>query len=1039
MSKKASLTSSLLTSCAHFTVVGLALCAGSGAALAQSLSPYSGVTDSFLGSGALMPASSPGTAGTIDTSGLVSTISIISSLAVGSSSGATSYTTLDYGTTGTFLTGIRGNTIVGNYVVPGTTATGGLLYNMSTGQWSAMPEATANGVNYPGAIGSSPYGPSFGNMGGVLRTVGSYITSASSPYDLSYLYDAAAAPGQQLTTLVYPSSGSDPTLYTIAHSTFGNTVVGNYDTRLATGNAFIYSISTGTYVTNNMPGAVSTTAYGVYGDMIAGGYANVAPGGGIGFEHGYLYNTLTGTWTTYDHPGAIITHLEGITGAGRSGEYNMVADWVTADGVVHAGVLHVDALGVATWYEINIPGAALVSSNSAYGDTVVGIYLLPGSSTPYGYVATIPGIYNPIRNTGTLTSDAVNTAALSGRKGDDIVNSGTVLMTGNGGVGMRGETYGVLTNLGTVQATGVVGAAVELHGVYGTFLNYGTIQAPAVADALRTGPDSYGTVIVNAGVIDGRIAATAGPEKRFENSGWLGVSGTGVSITHLLSGTFVQTAAGTLSLRVTSTGNDFLGITGTARLAGTLAVPFQTSTLANSYNLIAATGGISGTFTTLATSGLPSYVGASLDYSTNNVVLKLTSQMAQQAGFSANQSATGGAVDSVFNSGVTSATGNATAAALGSLYGLGPVQLGAALNALSGEAHASEQSVLLTDGLFTRQALLGRLRQLSYGGASDATAALGYGGDALAYSADPQGKPSGAGASIAKALKAPVTEPDQTRGLAMWAQGYGSWGSLDGNGNASGISTSLGGILAGFDKRLGPDTTMGVALGYSQSNATVGALASSAQADSGIIAAYAGTNLGAWSLRGGVSYTLSQVDTTRTVQAVVFADRASAQYNAGLAQVFGEVGYGLSYGAVALEPFAGLAWAHLNTQGFTETASAVGLTSGGSSSDVGYSTLGLRVASDIALANGMVLAPHVSAAWQYAFGDVTPTAALGFAGLTGTGFTVSGVPIAANTALFDVGADLKLNTAVKVSLSYVGEFASSAQQNAVKGSFTWNF
>jgi hypothetical protein len=439
---------------------------------------------------------------------------------------ATSYTTLNFGTTGTFLTGIRGDSIVGNYVVPGTTETGGLLYNIPSGQWSPMPVTTANGVNYPGAIGSSPYGPSFGNIGGVLRTVGSYVTAASSPYDLSYLYDAAQAPNQQITPLAYPGTKQNPTLFTIAHSTFGDTVVGDYDSRLATGNAMIYSISTGAYATNNKPGAVSTTAYGVYGDMIAGGYANVGPGGGgIGFEHGYLYNQTTGVWSTYDHPGAIITHLEGITGAGRSGEYNMVADWTTPDGAVHAGVLHVNAAGVPTWYDINIPGATLVSSNSAYGDKVVGIYLTPGSTAPNGYVATLPGLYNPISNTGALSSNAVNAAVLSGRKGDDIVNSGSVQVSGSGGIGIRGETYGVLTNSGSVVATGVVGAAVEMHGLYGTLLNSGTLQAPAVADALRTAPDSYGSVIVNTGVIDGRIAATAVREQRLDRRHRHGRSG----------------------------------------------------------------------------------------------------------------------------------------------------------------------------------------------------------------------------------------------------------------------------------------------------------------------------------------------------------------------------------------------------------------------------------------------------------------------------------------------------------------------------------
>lgn len=951
----------------------------------------------------------------------------------------TPYKTLNYGTTGTFLTGIRGTSIVGNYVVPGTTATGGLLYDRRSRQWLAMPVATANGVNYPDAIGSSPYGPSFGNKGGVLRTVGSYLTTASSPYDLSYLYDAAAAPNRQITPLAYPGAPGNPTLFTIAHSTFGDTVIGNFDTRLATGNAMIYTISRGSYATNNKPGAVSTTAYGVYGDMIAGGYADAGPGGGIGFEHGYLYNKITGTWATYDHPEAIVTHLEGITGAGRSGEYNMVADWVTPDGAVHAGVLHVNALGIPTWHEINIPGATLVSSNSAYGGTVVGIYLLPGSTAPNGYVAAIPGIYNPIRNSGLLTSGAADAAALSGRKGDDIVNSGAIRVSGNGGIGIRGETYGVLTNSGTVVATGIAGAAVEMHGLYGTLLNAGILQAPAVADALRTGPDSFGSVIVNTGVIDGRIAATAGPQKRFENSGWIGVTGNGVPIIHLLSGIYAQTADGTLSLRVGAGGNDALGVTGVARLAGTLAVPFQTSTLLTTYTLLRATGGTTGHFTTLATSGLPTFVGAALAYSGTDVALNLTSRMARQTGLSPNQSATGGAVDNLFNSGAIANTGNAASAALGRLYGLDASQLGPALGALSGEVHASEQSVLINDGLLTREVLTSRLRQLSYSGTSGAAAALGYSGEMLSYGTEPTAAPGSVGASPAGAVQVPPPDHDRTPGLALWAQGYGGWGSFDGNGNAARVSTTLGGVVAGFDKRIGATTHLGVAVGYSQSNATIGNLGSSAQADGGLVAAYAGTSLGDWKLRGGASYNLSQVDTSRAVVFPGFGDSARGHYNAGLLQMFGEVGYGIALGQVAIEPFAGLAFAHLDTDRFTETAGSIGLTSRAASSDVGYTTIGLRVATEMTLPNGMVLVPHASVAWQHAFNDVRPEARLGFTGIDNAAFSTSGIPLAANAALLDVGAALRVSRAVKVSLSYMGELADGARKNAVNGSITWNF
>ncbi len=100
----------------------------------------------------------------------------------------TVYQTLDFGTYDTILTGIRGDNIVGNYVIPGTTETGGIYYNIPTQTWAPMPEATPNGANYPGAIGSSPYGPNFGNLDGILRVVGSYQTLNSSPYDYSYLY-----------------------------------------------------------------------------------------------------------------------------------------------------------------------------------------------------------------------------------------------------------------------------------------------------------------------------------------------------------------------------------------------------------------------------------------------------------------------------------------------------------------------------------------------------------------------------------------------------------------------------------------------------------------------------------------------------------------------------------------------------------------------------------------------------------------------------------------------------------------------------------
>lgn len=951
--------------------------------------------------------------------------------AAGAAEPGFTYETLQFNGGSTFFTGIHANIITGNYVIPGTPNTGGLLYNTSTKTWSAFPYATANGSNYPGAVISSPYGPGFGSQNGILRAVGSYQTTAS-PYDIGYLYDAAAAPGRQLTSLQYPSAAGSRTLFTIAHSTFGNQVVGNYDTQLATGNAFIYDIRTGTYTTNNKPGAISTTAYGIWGDKISGGYFDAAPGGGLAPEQGYIYDKVTGTFTSYSHPGAVATHFEGIVGAGRADEYNIVADWITADGTVHPAVMHVAADGTVTWYEIEIPGG-IVSSNSAYGDQVVGV--IQNGTVTTSYIATIPGIYNPIRNAGQISSSAADSAALSGRKGDDIVNSGVISVSGKNGVGIQNNTYGVITNTGTVTASGVAGAAVVMQGEYGTLLNSGVLQASLHADALRTNPTSYGTQIVNTGVIDGRIAATAGADKRFENSGWIGVSGTGAPVTHLFTGTFVQTSAGTLSLRVGPAGADAFDVMGVARLAGTLQVPFLLPTLSNSFTLLAATDGYTGTFGTLSTPGLSPYLSPSLSYGSRSVVLNLTSQIARQSGLNGNQTAVATAVDSTFNSGAAAQAGQAPAAVLTSLYGVSAQQLPLALSSLSGEAYASQQSVMVGDSLYSRDAVMSRLRQGAYSGTAGPLSALAYGGPALASAP----APGSASEALAYATKAPGSAPASAGTTTVWAQGFGGWTNYDGSRSAYGVDSTIGGVMTGADIQVG-NWRVGAALGYSQSGASVADLNASNTVNSMLVGLYGGTSFGAVSLRLGGTYAFNQVDGSRTVALPGVLEMADAQYDGGTGQLFAEVGYGFALQGIAIEPFAGIAYVHLNTDGFTESgAPGAGLTVGSASSNVGYTTLGLRAATLFALGNGMSLAPHASAAWQYAFGDTTPTSQVALTALPSAAFTVSGVPLAENTALVEAGIDLLISPQARIGASYVGQFADSVTVNAFSANVTWRF
>jgi outer membrane autotransporter protein len=283
---------------------------------------------------------------------------------------------------------------------------------------------------------------------------------------------------------------------------------------------------------------------------------------------------------------------------------------------------------------------------------------------------------------------------------------------------------------------------------------------------------------------------------------------------------------------------------------------------------------------------------------------------------------------------------------------------------------------------------------------------------------------------------APPSLP-QTR-YAYWAQSFGAWGNFGSNGNAADVGRKFGGFMSGIDARFAGNWQAGFAGGYSQSNITISDRSSSALVDTAHAAAYAGTSVGAWNLRAGAAFAWHIVDTNRTVDFPGFFDRDTANYHAATAQVFGEIGYGMALGPLALEPFAGIAHVRLSSNGFAETGGDAKLSVASATDDVTYSTLGLRAAADFALATNFVVTPRVTGAWQHAFGGVTPTDALTFQSAATT-FAIWGVPVTRDSLLVDAGFDVRLTPQVKVGASYFGQFASRVRDNAVKGDLTWNF
>ena len=359
-----------------------------------------------------------------------------------------------------------------------------------------------------------------------------------------------------------------------------------------------------------------------------------------------------------------------------------------------------------------------------------------------------------------------------------------------------------------------------------------------------------------------------------------------------------------------------------------------------------------------------------------------------------------------------------------------------AFDALSGEVFGSVHNAQGQEAQFARSAMLGRMRQSSYAGIPGDLGALGFGGPALAYAA---GDTSSAdSASAAYATKAAPGARGPSRDLTFWAQGLGGWGHADSDGNAASLRSRFGGFLSGVDARFGETWRAGFVAGYMRSDLNVDARASSAGIDSVQLGGYASGRVGAFNVRGGGSYSLDSIDTSRTIVFPGFTDKASARFHGNVGQVFGEVGYGMAFGSVAVEPLAGLAYVHVRDGSFLESGGVAALSGSSANENTGYSFVGVRAATLVPLANGTMLVPRGTLQWQHAFGDVAPTSALAFQG-TGAGFSVAGIPIARDTALVEAGFDWRFAPQAKLGAFYQGELAAHAQTHAVKGAFTWDF
>ncbi|WP_445658995.1 autotransporter domain-containing protein [Achromobacter sp. NCFB-sbj8-Ac1-l] len=743
-----------------------------------------------------------------------------------------------------------------------------------------------------------------------------------------------------------------------------------------------------------------------------------------------------GNRLTLEAGSLVIGNVVSSSGGGPSGDVLALGgDTTDATTTFDAGQL--GAFGSGRAYQgfenLQKTGASLWTLTG--GTSQITSWTLSGGTLAIGSDAALGGPAGTVAFDGGVLR---NTAAVVATRSFEVQAGGGTL-----------ETQQPLTLLGALGGSGALrktgAAALILNGV-SSYSGAFDIQAGrvVVGDATHAGAVLPGAVTVGNGAILGGqgtvgslVVAAGGRVAPGNPLGTLTVTGN------------LTLAPGSVYLVDVDSGSsasDRLAVGGTATLGGSVVHvgPDGNFSTSRDYVIVTAAGGVTGSFQSVASQY--AFLEPQLRYDANAVTLRMPLKQVPgdpgagnggnegnggEGGSGGNGGNGGGTRPIRFADAAQTRNQRAVANAVQTLpqdnavyarvlnlpVGAPP----AAFDALSGEVHASTTALLRGIGDTVASLPVDHLRANLYAGR-------------LPGAPTAQRETGGATAGDGAALPRSAAQP-------LWAQVFGNWRTLGGNGSAGRVSDADGGLFVGGDFAAGGGWRLGGAVGYTGSHASLHDRASTTDVDSYSATLYGGKAFQAgpgqieWT--AGAAYTWHDIATRRDTGAAGLNQTLKADYRGGTAQVFTELGFRVPLNErIALQPFAGINYSNLRTRGFSESGGSAALDGASQRSAITTTTLGLRGEARFDSA-GMPGRVHAMAGWRHAFGSLEPATTLAFA--DSVPFTVAGAPLAQDAAVIGLGVDMRLAKSTTVGVAYNGQFGGSNRQNAGSLNLAWQF
>ncbi|WP_136660960.1 autotransporter domain-containing protein [Nitratireductor sp. XY-223] len=628
-------------------------------------------------------------------------------------------------------------------------------------------------------------------------------------------------------------------------------------------------------------------------------------------------------------------------------------------------------------------GSVAVDHRGTISTTGISSYGISASSHGAGTVT--------VKQSGIITVAGGYSHGISGySEGGDIsieLTNSDITASLSDGVSFNDGATNTLILHETVTITGgyyddVYGGYEDVYGEDGdeAVHNYGLFTNPGIMN-LSGGTNSFHNhegALYNAGTM-----VILGAGNLFTNEGTLSPGGEGAIGTTFISGNYTQASTGVFLVTIDGTDSDLLEISGSAALSGTVTVS-GSPLYGQTYTILTAGGGLTGTFDALTGS---LFVDNVLSYDASNVYL--TSSIARSfcdVAATANQKAVACVLDDL-------AVDHEVVEAVLELTSEDEARH--AFRALSGEVHPSLKAALMENSQKTVAAINNRLH-----GAWPATGTLSDTGVSTAAFGDLM---------------------DGNNGL--WMSGYGSWANIDATGNTAQTDNNLGGVLLGLDRQAGQHWRLGLAGGYGETDLSSTDLSFTGKAHTWSVGGYGGWQHERSRLSFGALYNWHDIKTSRLVSFGKFSQSLVADYSAHSFQAFAEAGHRIETPIMTLEPFAGISYIKLHTDGFKESGGRAAVSASSGTGDATFTTLGVRSAVSL---NQQIRATGM-AGWRHAFEGVDQASVFTFSG--SAPFTILGAPIAEDAFIAELGIEARLSQAFMLEATYAGQYGSHTTEN----------